>query len=262
MNKIYLLLITFALFSCSNPDDTIVIEEEDPGEIEEPKVYKLKKETFNFEDFFMTEREVKYEYDTNGFVSKITDDAIFITGNVHESTTDYYYTSNRLDSLVNIYVQPENTSKTSTVFKHDSNGFIVSSYRYFNEKLVKITNYFYKTNNQLDFTVSTRIDSDGKHQNPVTTHLIYENGVLVGYESAFPTTRTFDDKNNPQINLYSPDYKRIAENLFIHNTLTQSSTNSHIMRKYEYEYNSDDFPIKSFHYENDEFVFETNYIYY
>ena len=104
--------------------------------------------------------------------------------------------------------------------------------------------------------------TDGNLGTPTKQYLIYENDVLVGYESAFPTTRTFDNKINPEINLYSPDYKRIAKNLFVHNILTQSGTSSSVKRKYEYEYNSDDFPVKSLSYEDDKFVFETNYIYY
>lgn len=263
MDKVYLLLLTFFMFSCSSSDDTIVEEDLEPiEEPTEPKVYKLKKKTFSFEDYYMTERKINYEYGSNGFISKIIDESSWISGNEHESTTDYYYTNNRLDSIVNIYVQTQNTSKTSTVFTHDSKGVIISGSRYYNERLVELMEYFYRTNNQLDYTVFTRVDNDGKHQAPKTEYLIYENGILVGYENAFPTTRTFDDKNNPEINLYSQDYKRIAKNLFIHNTLTQSGTSSSVKRKYEYEYNSDDFPVKSLSYEDDKFVFETNYIYY
>lgn len=263
MNKAYLLLLAFFIFSCSSSDDATVVEEEDLNPIEEEsKVYKLKKETFSFEDYYMTEREINYEYNSNGFISKIIDKSSWISGSEHESITDYFYNNNRLDSIVNIYVQTQNTSKSTTVFTHDLKGDIISSSRYYNERLVELMEYFYKTNNQLDYTVSTRVDNDGEHQTPKTEYLIYENGILVGYESAFPTTRTFDNKNNPHINLYSPDYKRIAKDLFINNTLTQVSTSSSVKRKYEYEYNSDNFPVKSLNYEDDKLVFEKNYIYY
>lgn len=264
MNKVFLSLLAFFMFSCSNSDDTIVEEDLEPiEEPTEPKVYKLKEKIFDYDsEYYLVEGKMSYEYGANDFISRIKEDIVYISGNDHESTIDYYYTNNILDSIVNVYVQPQDTFISSTVFKHDSRGFIVGSFRYHNRNLVELIDYFYDKNNQLDYTVSVRVNNDGSHQSPKTEYLIYEKGVLVGYESAFPTTRTFDDKNNPEINLYSPDYKRIAKNLFVHNILTQSGTSSSVKRKYEYEYNSDDFPVKSLSYEDDKFVFETNYIYY
>jgi|SRR5690554_2930288 len=265
MNKVFLLLLAFFMFSCSNSDDTIVIEEEDLDPIEEPtepKVYKLKEKTFDYDsEYYLVERKMSYEYGVNGFVSTIDENQYFMNGNEYRFTTNYYYTNNTLDSIVNKNVYSEVISTTTTIFNHDARGFITDDVKYFNGNLSETNEYFY-SGNQLEYITRRSRGTDGNLGTPTTQYLIYENGVLVGYESAFPTTRTFDDKNNPEINLYSPDYKRIARNLFIHNILTQSSTNSYIKRKYEYEYNSDHFPIKSFNYEDEKFVFETNYIYY
>ncbi len=264
MNKVFLSLLAFFMFSCSNSDDTIVEEGLEPiEEPTEPKVYKLKEKTFDYDsEYYLVEGKMSYEYGTHGFISQIKENLVFISGGTFDYTADYYYTNNLLDSIVNnnIYSGGE-ASRAITILNHDARGFITDDVRYYNGNISETNEYFY-SGNQLEYITRRTRGTDGNLGTPTTEYLIYENGVLVGYESAFPTTRTFDDKNNPEINLYSPDYKRIAKNLFIHNTLTQSSTSSSVKRKYEYEYNSDDFPVKSLSYEDDKFVFETNYIYY
>lgn len=263
MNKVFLLLLAFFMFSCSNSDDTIAEEDLEPiEEPTEPKVYKLKEKIFDYDsEYYLVEGKTSYKYGTHGFISQIKENLVFISGGTFDYTADYYYTNNLLDSIVNNNIYSGEASRGITIFNHDARGFITDDVRYYNGNISETNEYFY-SGNQLEYITRRTRGTDGSLGTPTTEYLIYENGVLVGYESAFPTTRTFDDKNNPEINLYSPDYKRIVKNLFIHNTLTQVSTSSSVKRKYKYEYNSNDFPVKSLSYEDDKFVFETNYIYY
>jgi hypothetical protein len=253
LNLLLGIIIVFAIISCSS--DGII-----PNENPERSLKLIKKMTgFKNDEPWFTRT---FEYDDNRLVTIQTENTI----------TKYSYNE---DNLTHIRTYTYNASTNAfdiEVSRYEfeyENNIIKSRFYYSNGVLIRRLDYSFNNDGKPDRIVSYRLEND---QLNLESNTIYEysTGNLVYRKETFePLTlddekqtqednATFDDKNSPFINLEINARREIGQSLWYdalsdNNRLKYSrvgsffgTTNNPLFGpySYDYQYDSDNFPLK------------------
>lgn len=219
MKKIILFFASAFLLSCSNDDDS-----NNGNNDQQTKLTKVTEKIFFGDELFL-EGSVIYDYHENGFVKSIT--------SLHNEniTTNTYDSDNKLIKVN--YENNENPSE-SCFFEYEyENGLIETEISSNGDR----TNFTYNSNKQL--TESEEIHGS---QVKIYNYQYDSNGNLIKIiqDGEMIDSLTYDTKVNPYQYLYPEAVNKIrftGKN----NIIYQKSRSNNMV----YEYNAQNFPIKS-----------------
>lgn len=239
MNKLALLLISIIMLSC-NMDDTYNGPQN--------TYYRIYSKSYYFPD--LTFNKIKYNYDSIGRITKAEhfddkDSAFFKERFIY----DNYY-------LVAIERSVNQTKEAEQKFTYENNKLKSEEYWLKDETGVlkkQFTRSFEYTDNLLMKTATTFASNDSS----TYANYTYEKGNIssiktydLNHQLLMEETFKYDNKFNPYYK-QSPQYvghptTSSANNVIYHKAISANYAHENTEMSYEYEYNTNEFPIEKF----------------
>lgn len=217
----------FALTSCSN-DDELVIESNNPLQLVQI-TERTSYDGIQFNDTGYSE----YTYGSNGFVSTI---ANFTSDGNPAYSKNYSYNSNNQLTELTLFNQSITTTQTFTY----EDGLLVKSE--FSPDNAKIYTYSNENNTISVFrTISPGTIEDATYI--INFYPLNNTSNVTDYYGNIEQTYTYDIMKNPMLLLFPPDFLNL-NSVNKHNISTESEPDGLIGKSYEYEYNSEGYPLK------------------
>jgi len=218
----------FTLSSCTTDDEQLI---ESNSQLQ---LIEMTEETYLGGELQYSGKH-EYTYGSNGFVSTLVGTDL-LSGDIGYTKNYLYNSDNQITEITSV----SESSTSNKLFTYENGLITECEYPSSNSSRI----YSYNNENQMISIYSTQAQTieAGTHLINYDTNNNMSN--LTDYYGSVIYSYTYDVMNNPSTLLFPSAYLKkgpISE----HNRITKSGQDGSISKSYEYEYNSEGYPIKS-----------------